>query len=516
MNTTKILGQAVGIQSKGVVDKTEIQTRERLTSAMIVGRFMRGRTDKPMTIHQGNIRGQLGYEPNNLDYIAVQDCLDTGLPSIQVLRIGIQGAGGSQISCTGATSILNLLTSQPADSLEYEYWRFEVSDATTGQVYSIVNNLNRLETENLGQSLERLKSGNCPLSFSESPSPDFFTVIQNTSDQDLRLKVVFKKLISDGEPDVIDLSIMGGSTPTYSWEKQVGGEDYEFVVCLSPYTPVLISCEGANAGINFENISGTWDFYIDDFDDPILTGTAGSFVSLIATDYPYIQSDYDGFFFVLNIDNQPHRFKMEPVSGASYLNATRNPTFIEHEDGSLTFCLAPFPDRLFEYAEIDIENSKIKFSFSGSNIGTIDITDPSGTVTQYTPIANQILVLDYVEGFYTFHSDGGFKGFNSDGSTYNIGDIHYRASTYDGVMYEPVINSVTRGANNIVTITGTATTSTVVGLISDISNDDPIAYEKVLDGETDFTFVLELPPNFSGYIRCLLGNQGSPGATFTI
>lgn len=279
--------------------------------------------------------------------------------------------------------------------------------------------------------------------------------------------------------------------------------------------PPTISCEGATTVISLNGVSGTWDFFIDAFDEPVITGTASDFVSQIGGIFPTIQSDYDGFFFISNKGSQPHRIKMIPISG-TYNGAENNPTFIEHEDGSLTFCLAPFPDRLFEYAEIDIENSKIKFSFSGSNIGTIDITDPSGTVTQYTPIANQILVLDYVEGFYTFHSDGGFKGFNSDGSTYNIGDIHYRASTYDGVMYEPVINSVTRGANNIVTITGTATTSTVVGLISDISNDDPIAYEKVLDGETDFTFVLELPPNFSGYIRCLLGNQGSPGATFTI
>ena len=88
MNTTKILGEAVGIQSQGIVDKTETQTNEGLTSALIVGRFKRGRVDKPMTIHQGNIRGQLGYEPTNIDYQAVQDCLDTGVPSVQVLRVG--------------------------------------------------------------------------------------------------------------------------------------------------------------------------------------------------------------------------------------------------------------------------------------------------------------------------------------------------------------------------------------------------------------------------------------------
>ncbi len=88
MNTTKILGEAIGIQSQGTIDKTETQTNAGLTGAVIVGQFMRGRFDQPMSIHQGNIRGQLGYEPQNPFYNAVQDCLDTGVPSVQVLRVG--------------------------------------------------------------------------------------------------------------------------------------------------------------------------------------------------------------------------------------------------------------------------------------------------------------------------------------------------------------------------------------------------------------------------------------------
>ena len=88
MNTTKILGEAVGIQSQGVVDRTETQTKVGLTSAIIIGLFKRGRVDRPMVIHNGNIRGQLGHEPNNPYYNAVQDCLDTGVPSVQVLRVG--------------------------------------------------------------------------------------------------------------------------------------------------------------------------------------------------------------------------------------------------------------------------------------------------------------------------------------------------------------------------------------------------------------------------------------------
>jgi hypothetical protein len=87
MSTTKILGEAVGIQRQDIIDQTEEQLTDSLSSATILGRFRRGRLDKPMTIHQGNIRGQLGYDPKNPDYIAVQDCLDTDVPSVQVLRI---------------------------------------------------------------------------------------------------------------------------------------------------------------------------------------------------------------------------------------------------------------------------------------------------------------------------------------------------------------------------------------------------------------------------------------------
>ena len=87
MNTTKILGEAVGIQRQDIIDRTEEQTSEGLTGAVIIGRFKRGRVDAPMEIHQGNIRGQLGYDPKNPDYIAVQDCLDAGVSSVHVLRV---------------------------------------------------------------------------------------------------------------------------------------------------------------------------------------------------------------------------------------------------------------------------------------------------------------------------------------------------------------------------------------------------------------------------------------------
>ena len=104
MNTTKILGEAIGIQRQDIIDRTEEQTADGLTGAVILGRFKRGRFDAPMSIHLGNIRGQLGYDPKNPDYIAVQDCLDTGVPSVQVLRVkeSIENA-----ICVGATKKLH-------------------------------------------------------------------------------------------------------------------------------------------------------------------------------------------------------------------------------------------------------------------------------------------------------------------------------------------------------------------------------------------------------------------------
>ena len=146
MNTTKILGEAVGIQSQGTVDKTETQTKEGLTSALIVGRFKRGRVDKPMTIHQGNIRGQLGYEPNNIDYIAVQDCLDTGVPSIQVLRVGqmiVDPEFPHIISCEGATENIGFFITGN--------WQIYIDDEIEPYVGEISNALSQLLNSYLGK-----------------------------------------------------------------------------------------------------------------------------------------------------------------------------------------------------------------------------------------------------------------------------------------------------------------------------------------------------------------------------
>lgn len=88
-NTTKVLREQSGIQFQGVQDKSEADPRDTLSNAVFTGIFKRGRFDKPMKVTSGNIRAKLGYDPSNLAYMAVEDCLKTGVPFVWVQRTDI-------------------------------------------------------------------------------------------------------------------------------------------------------------------------------------------------------------------------------------------------------------------------------------------------------------------------------------------------------------------------------------------------------------------------------------------
>lgn len=85
-HVTEILDDEVGIQYQGVKDSSG-STGSYPINGIMVGLFKRGRFDKPMTITGANIRAMLGFEPNNPHYVAVQDALNSGIPSVQVLRL---------------------------------------------------------------------------------------------------------------------------------------------------------------------------------------------------------------------------------------------------------------------------------------------------------------------------------------------------------------------------------------------------------------------------------------------
>ena len=83
---TTFLADEVGIQFQKAKDKTG-STGATPINNMMTGNFRRGDLHKPMTIHKGNIRAMLGYDPTNPDYVAVADALDTNIPSVQVMRL---------------------------------------------------------------------------------------------------------------------------------------------------------------------------------------------------------------------------------------------------------------------------------------------------------------------------------------------------------------------------------------------------------------------------------------------
>ena len=88
--TVQVLGEAPNIQFSGVQDRSGTTPILGVVNALIVGMFRRGRFDKPMRITKSNIRSELGYEPNNPDYQAVQDALDQ-FQFVDVLRLSQWG-----------------------------------------------------------------------------------------------------------------------------------------------------------------------------------------------------------------------------------------------------------------------------------------------------------------------------------------------------------------------------------------------------------------------------------------
>lgn len=87
METTPIIGSAVGIQYQGVTDQSGSAPAGRLVNGLIIGDFGRGRVDQPMFITKDAL-AQLGDESKPA-YQTVADCLDTGVPGVWVLRIGL-------------------------------------------------------------------------------------------------------------------------------------------------------------------------------------------------------------------------------------------------------------------------------------------------------------------------------------------------------------------------------------------------------------------------------------------
>jgi BspA type Leucine rich repeat region (6 copies) len=147
---TEILFNEAGIQYQGVNDASG-GTGAYPIQGLIVGQFKRGRLDKPMTIHRDNIKAMLGYDPQNPCYTAVQDVLGTGVPNVQVLRLGEGGpdwnpggggnggggnGGGGDGGGDGGGGVGPEIPQEPEWDIKYKVngqWIYEITGQTVEQ-----------------------------------------------------------------------------------------------------------------------------------------------------------------------------------------------------------------------------------------------------------------------------------------------------------------------------------------------------------------------------------------------
>ena len=88
MLNSKTLGRAVGISQDEVSGNTGPNVPSINPNGVIVGRFKRGRTDKPFKVNSINYKALLGEDKSNPSYTIVEDAFIAGATELWILRIG--------------------------------------------------------------------------------------------------------------------------------------------------------------------------------------------------------------------------------------------------------------------------------------------------------------------------------------------------------------------------------------------------------------------------------------------
>lgn len=88
MINSKTLRRAVGISQDDVSGNASPNVPSINQQSVIVGRFKRGRTDKPFKVNSKNFKALLGDDQTNPSFLAIQDAFDAGADFLWVMRIG--------------------------------------------------------------------------------------------------------------------------------------------------------------------------------------------------------------------------------------------------------------------------------------------------------------------------------------------------------------------------------------------------------------------------------------------
>lgn len=164
------------------------------------------------------------------------------------------------------------------------------------------------------------------------PPPDGYTwngsvQIKNNSNEDVRLEY----LIFPSNQN--NLYFVFSDNPT---SIQLGTNRNG--VCLSAKFSPVISCDGASNQQYFKSIGGFWDMELNGTFHKSSTDLLQNYIAKNLGDI--LSVGYDGFMYLGNISESNQRIRLIPVKDTIYFEPSENDTFIEQEDGSLTFCLS--------------------------------------------------------------------------------------------------------------------------------------------------------------------------------
>lgn len=101
MLNSKTLGRAVGISQDEVSGNTGPNVPSINPNGVIVGRFKRGRTDKPFKVNSINYKALLGEDRTNPSYTIVEDAFIAGATELWILRVGnpvIRLSSGTEVT----------------------------------------------------------------------------------------------------------------------------------------------------------------------------------------------------------------------------------------------------------------------------------------------------------------------------------------------------------------------------------------------------------------------------------
>lgn len=153
--------------------------------------------------------------------------------------------------------------------------------------------------------------------------------IKNNSNQNVRIE----HRISPNNQNLIRIVLSENPTVIEMSQNSNG-------VCLAAQSAPPISCEGASNQQYFKSIEGFWDMELNGVFHQSSVDLLQNYINEHFSDT--LTVGYDGFIYMGNISDTDQRIRFIPVKNARYSEPSENTTFMEHEDGSLTFCLSAY------------------------------------------------------------------------------------------------------------------------------------------------------------------------------